>query len=113
MKTLSQRPVHRPAAPEMPFRTGSAPDSCPNASGRLDPRNRFPLLICLAGVIIGVAALPQSILKADFKQARAVLARIDGTASAGANKVQADFAAQLEAAIAAAGPLSCWLLLDA
>jgi hypothetical protein len=64
-------------------------------------------LDCLAGVIIGVAALPQSILKADFKQARAVLARVDGTASAGA-EAQADFAAQLEAAIAAAGPLG-WL----
>lgn len=64
-------------------------------------------LDCLAGVIIGVAALPQSILKADFKQARAVLARVNGTASAGA-KAQADFAAQLEAAIASAGPLG-WL----
>ena len=64
-------------------------------------------LDCLAGVIIGVAALPQSILKADFKQARAVLARVDGTASAGA-KAQADFAAQLEAAIAHAGPLG-WI----
>ncbi|MBZ5582886.1 MAG: hypothetical protein LAQ30_11940 [Acidobacteriia bacterium] len=60
-------------------------------------------LDCLAGVIIGVAALPHSILKADFKQARAVLARIDGAASAGA-KAQADFAARLESAIVAAGP---------
>jgi hypothetical protein len=64
-------------------------------------------LDCLASVIIGVAALPHSILKADFKQARAVLARIDGAASAGA-KAQADFAARLEGAIAAAGPQG-WL----
>jgi hypothetical protein len=52
-------------------------------------------LDCLAGVITGVAALPQSILKADFKQARTVLACIDGAASAGA-AAQADFATQLE-----------------
>ncbi len=64
-------------------------------------------LDCFAGVIIGVAALPQSILKADFKQARAVLARIDGSASAGA-KVQAGFAVRLERGIAATGPLG-WL----
>ncbi len=64
-------------------------------------------LDCLAGVIIGVAAWPQSILKADFKQARTVLARIDGSASAG-TKAQADFAALLESAIADAGPQG-WL----
>ena len=64
-------------------------------------------LDCLAGVIIGVAALPHSILKADFKQARTVLARIDDAASAGA-KAQADFAARLESAIVAAGPQG-WL----
>jgi len=64
-------------------------------------------LDCLAGVIIGVAALPQNILKADFKQARTVLARIDGSASSG-KKAQADFAALLESAIAAAGPQG-WL----
>lgn len=64
-------------------------------------------LDCLAGVIIGVAALPQNILKADFKQARTVLAGIDGSANAG-TKAQADFAALLERAIAAAGPQG-WL----
>ena len=60
-------------------------------------------LDCLAGVTIGVAALANSILKADFKQARAVLARINGAAGAGP-KAQAEFGAQLEGAIAAAGP---------
>jgi hypothetical protein len=64
-------------------------------------------LDCLAGVIIGVAALPHNILKADFKQARTVLARINDAASAGA-KAQADFAARLESAVAAAGPQG-WL----
>jgi len=64
-------------------------------------------LDCLAGVTIGVAALPQSILKADFKETRAALARIDGAASAGA-KAQEEFAARLESAIAAAGPQG-WL----
>ena len=37
-ENASQRPVHRPAAPEMPFRT-ARPRFCPNASGRFDPRN--------------------------------------------------------------------------
>jgi hypothetical protein len=64
-------------------------------------------LDCLAGVIIGVAALPQSILKADFRQARTVLARINDAANAGA-KAQADFAARLESTITAAGPQG-WL----
>ncbi len=64
-------------------------------------------LDCLAGVIIGVAALPQNILKADFKQARTLLARIDGSASAG-KKAQAEFAVLLERAIADAGPQG-WL----
>lgn len=64
-------------------------------------------LDCLAGVVIGVAALPQNILKADFKQARTVLSRIDGAASIGA-KAQAEFAMRLESAIAAAGPQG-WL----
>ncbi len=60
-------------------------------------------LDCLAGVIIGVTALPQNILKADFKQARTLLAHIDGSASAG-TRAQADFALLLERAIADAGP---------
>jgi hypothetical protein len=64
-------------------------------------------LDCLAGVIIGVAALPVSILKADFDKARAKLAKINGALNVGAN-MQAQFAAQLEAAISAAGPQG-WL----
>jgi hypothetical protein len=43
-------------------------------------------LDCLAGVVIGVAALPMSILKADFDKARAKLAKINGAAHAGANR---------------------------
>jgi hypothetical protein len=64
-------------------------------------------LDCLASVIIGVAALPQSILKADFRLAHNALVRIDGAASTGA-KAQAEFAARLEGAISAAGPQG-WL----
>lgn len=64
-------------------------------------------LDCLAGVIIGVAAMPLGILRADFGKVRAVLAKIDGAVNAGAN-MQAQLAAQLEAAIAAAGPQG-WL----
>jgi hypothetical protein len=44
-----------------------------------------------------------SILKADFDKARAKLAKINGAVHAGANR-QAQLAAQLEAAISAAGP---------
>jgi hypothetical protein len=61
----------------------------------------------LAGVIIGVAALPLSILKADFGRVRVMLGKIKGTINAGAN-MQAQLAAQLETAIAAAGPQG-WL----
>jgi hypothetical protein len=64
-------------------------------------------LDCLAGVIIGVAALPMSILRADFDRARAKLAKINGALNVGAD-MQAQFAAQLEAAISATGPQG-WL----
>jgi len=60
-------------------------------------------LDCLAGVIIGVAALPKSILTADFKGARKTLKAIKGANSVGA-AVQADFATKLESAINAVGP---------
>jgi hypothetical protein len=64
-------------------------------------------LDCLAGVVIGVAALPVNILLADFARARAKLNRINGPDSEGA-KAQAQLAAQIEANIAAAGPAG-WL----
>ncbi|MGA2433888.1 MAG: hypothetical protein ABSG25_01240 [Bryobacteraceae bacterium] len=64
-------------------------------------------LDCLAGVIIGVAALPTGILRADFARARTSLNRITGAASQGVG-MQAQFAARLEANIVAAGPLG-WL----
>lgn len=60
-------------------------------------------LDCLAGAIIGVAALPQSILKADFGGARSRLGKASGRADDG-TKMQAQFAARLTANIAAAGP---------
>jgi hypothetical protein len=60
-------------------------------------------LDCLAGVVIGVAALSMSILRADFERARAKLNRITSAANDG-EKMQAQFAAMLEAGIAAAGP---------
>jgi hypothetical protein len=60
-------------------------------------------LDCLAGVIIGVTALPMNILKADFGKARAGLGKLSGAANDGA-RMQAHFAASLETSIAAAGP---------
>jgi hypothetical protein len=56
-----------------------------------------------AGVIIGVTALPMSILKADFGKARTGLGKTSAAANDGA-KMQAQFAASLETSIAAAGP---------
>jgi hypothetical protein len=53
--------------------------------------------------MIGAAALPMSILTADFDRARAKLAKINGSANTGAHR-QAQLAAQLEAAVFAAGP---------
>lgn len=60
-------------------------------------------LDCLAGVIIGVAALPMSILRADFDRARTRLGKIPGAANDG-EKMQAQFGARLEAGIVASGP---------
>ena len=70
-------------------------------------RSLASTLDCLAGVIIGIAALPISILRADFDKARARLAKINGALNVAA-QMQAQFAAQLEAAISAAGPQG-WL----
>jgi hypothetical protein len=64
-------------------------------------------LDCLAGVVVGVAALSHSILKADFTKARNILGKINGAANAGAS-MQAQFAARLEGAISDAGPAG-WL----
>jgi len=60
-------------------------------------------LDCLAGVVIGVAALPINILRADFARARDKLNKINSADSDGA-KAQAQFATRIEANIAAAGP---------
>lgn len=60
-------------------------------------------LDCLAGVVIGVAALPLSILRADLARTRQRLATIARRSTVGTSR-QAQFAAQLETAIAAAGP---------
>jgi hypothetical protein len=78
-------------------------------------------LDCLGGVVIGVAALPMSILWAGFDRARNNLNRIAGAANDG-EKMQAQFAALLEAGIAAAGPpgwsngpstsATCWSIAD-
>ncbi len=68
-------------------------------------------LDCLAGVIVGVAALPMCILRADSTKARRRLNTITG-ATNDSERMQAQFAASLEANIAAAGP-SGWLDLDA
>jgi hypothetical protein len=105
VKLLPDGPVIDPPAPRSAF-DQLAPDLVRMHQAGLI-RALASSLDCLAGVIVGVAALPQSILKADFKQARAALARIDGTASAGAN-AQAEFASHLESAITATGPQG-WL----
>jgi hypothetical protein len=65
-------------------------------------RSLASALDCLAGVIIGVAALPLGILKADFGKVRDTLGKINGAANAGAS-MQAQLKDQLEAALTAAG----------
>jgi hypothetical protein len=64
-------------------------------------------LDCLAGAIIGVAALPMNILKADFGKALSRLGKI-ASASNDGERMQAQFAARLVDNIAAAGPTG-WL----
>lgn len=60
-------------------------------------------LDCLAGVIIGVTALPTNILRADFGKVRTVLSKISEAAN-DSERMQIRFGARLEASIAASGP---------
>lgn len=60
-------------------------------------------LDCLSGVVIGVAALPTSVLRADFGRTRRVLRELTDSVDVGRTQ-QLDFGAVLERAIAGAGP---------
>jgi hypothetical protein len=60
-------------------------------------------LDCLAGVIIGVAALPISILKADFNRAQTHLHKMSSASDAGSEE-QAAFAVRLAENVAVSGP---------
>jgi hypothetical protein len=100
VKMTLSGPVISPPRPRNPFE-----QLCPefiriHQAGMI--RALASALDCLAGVIIGVTALPMSILRADFDKARAKLAKINGALNVGTN-MQAQFAAQLEAGISAAG----------
>jgi hypothetical protein len=64
-------------------------------------------LDCLGATIVGVLALPASILRADLSTATRVLERV-GNADANSGKLQTQFAADLSGFIAAAGPQG-WL----
>jgi hypothetical protein len=64
-------------------------------------------LDCLGGIVIAVAALPRSILRADLAIARNELRKIDSTSTDGA-RMQGRFAGKLEAVIVDAGPAG-WL----
>jgi hypothetical protein len=66
-------------------------------------------LDCMAGTIIGVSALPTSILRADFRKVRRLLAESAVAAAATEGKgVQAGLAAKLESLIGSVGPTG-WL----
>lgn len=105
VKMTPTGPVISPPRPRNPFEQ-LCPDFIRIHQGGII-RALASALDCLAGVMIGTAALPMSILRADFDKARAKLAKINGAANAGAS-MQAQLAARLEAAIAAAGPQG-WL----
>lgn len=61
-------------------------------------------LDCTAGTIIGVLALPTSILKADFGVLRSLLKKVVATASTEGERVQAIFGAKFEGLISSVGP---------
>jgi len=61
-------------------------------------------LDCMAGTIIGVLALPKSILKADFGAVRTLLKKIVASASTEGERVQANFGVNFERLISSAGP---------
>lgn len=65
-------------------------------------------LDCMAGTIIGVLALPKSILKADFGQVRGVLKKKAAGKSTDGEIVLASFAEEFERLIGTAGPAE-WL----
>lgn len=65
-------------------------------------------LDCMAGTIIGVLALPRSILKADFGQVRELLKKKVANKSTESERVQASFAEEFERLIGIAGPAE-WL----
>lgn len=60
-------------------------------------------LDCLGGTVIGVLALPSSMLRSDLDGARRVLARLEDDHSAGRRR-QIDVRTRLDALIAASGP---------
>lgn len=61
-------------------------------------------LDCMAGTIIGVLALPQPILKADFGRTRGLLKKSATAAATEGERVQASFGLELERLVNAAGP---------
>jgi hypothetical protein len=65
-------------------------------------------LDCMSGAIIGVLALPTSILKADFGGVRGILNRMAAKNATAGEQVQANFAEKFEDLITSAGP-SGWL----
>jgi hypothetical protein len=105
VKMTPAGPVFDPPRPRNPFDQLCADLIRIHQAGMI--RSFASVLDCLAGVMIGVAALPLNILKADFGKARAALGKINGAANSGA-AVQAQFNAQLEAALISAGPRG-WL----
>ncbi len=61
-------------------------------------------LDCVAGTIIGVLALPTSILMADFRNARRLLKKMVAATSTDGERVQASFTVELERLISSVGP---------
>jgi hypothetical protein len=95
---------------KMPERTKPA-DDLPHLMAALHIAGFFravgSALDCLGGAIIGVLALPASILKADIDKAISSLDKVKNPVTAG-GEVQVAFQAELAALIASAGPAG-WL----
>ncbi len=92
-------------------RPENAASQLPNEFARLHVVGFFraigSALDCLGSSIIGVLALPTSLLRGDLGKAQTKLAKVDGASSAGA-AIQADFSKFLSALVTNSGPAG-WL----
>jgi hypothetical protein len=105
VKILNGKPLLEPPVPECPLDELGTPLVRAHVAGVI--RALSGALDCMAGTVIGVAALPINIIRADFKMVRSFLQKIPN-GSADGEKQQAAFGKDFTNLLAEAGPQG-WL----